>query len=878
MPTYLELYPGKRPPLTAINTVEGLDRDALPVQDKKPDGRQCDKCKLSTGTSIITRCIGAEGDPGGLLVVGEGPGRDENMRGRPFVGVSGQLLRQVVGKWWKGPVAFDNATRCYPAGEKKLEKPVAACRGFLKQTIQEVAPQRIVCVGSWSALSVLGRTASPFSNRRGYSYIQEDNWVDGPVPVFMVIHPAAALRNRFVRQWFEADMKWALTCDLPEYGPWHEVARVVADAQDAEDAFDEFLERSDWISFDVETAGVMWTSTFCIISVAVCGSHSDSPWVWPFEAINDPAMRGPLMRLLMNKRLAKTGANVKYDQLAERSQFGIVVTPITIDVRLLRKLLEPEASGALSDMSELVGMGGYKQELQAEKSERLSAIKRAMKPNAKTTLEELGVPPEVEAALRLGADPDEYQFFILPRDTLHRYNGRDAVATKRLVQRLTSDLAQDVPSMRRTWDRLVRPASVALERVEAWGVPVDKRAIEHFDTYLEGRESKARATLDLHAPGVLWTSPKQVAEVLFDRLRLKPLKLTETGQRSTDEEVLQHLAKKHPLPAALVEHRFITRMRSTYASGMYQHVRDDRSTGYPWWRIHPNVKLDGARSGRTSCTDPNLQNIPRASGSAEGKMARDCFAAPPGYKLVELDYSQLELRVAALLSGDPKMKAIFNSGLDYHQRTAELVSKIAWGLTPEQLTKEHRTMAKAVNFGVLYGKGAGGLADEWGCTVSAAQAVIDAIMGEMKVLDRWCDDRLREAQKTGFVWTWWDGETARRRPLWRVADKSTENDKSRSVAENGAVNSPIQGTASDFCIASLTACVDWLEQDAVPGTRLVLPVHDALMFEVRDDMVDEVAHTAAHIMRSWPFGDVPLVVDCKVGQSWGTMQDYDVAA
>jgi DNA polymerase-1 len=437
--------------------------------------------------------------------------------------------------------------------------------------------------------------------------------------------------------------------------------------------------------------------------------------------------------------------------------------------------------------------------------------------------------------------------------------------------------------MRRTWDRIVRPASVALERVEAWGVPCDRAQIEQFDQYLYAREQKAKATLDQYAPDVNWRSPDQVATVLFDRLKLKAVALTETGKRSTAEEVLVKLASKHPLPAALVEHRFITRMRGTYASGMLEHVRADRSTGYPWHRIHPNVKLDGARSGRTSCTDPNLQNIPRPDGSPEGKMARDCFAAPPGYKLVELDYSQLELRVACLLSRDPKMLEIFKSGVDYHLRTAQLVSKLAWGVDDlmqldKAAAKEYRSRAKAVNFGVLYGKGAGGLAAEWGCKVDDAQRVIDLIMGQFKVLDTWCDARLAEARKTGIVWTWWDGENARRRPLWRVADKSQENDASRNRAENGAVNSPIQGTASDFCIASLTACVDWIEQDCVPGTKLVLPVHDALMFEVRDDMVDEVAHTAAHIMRSWPFGDVPLVVDCKVGQSWGSMVDYDVAA
>jgi len=273
-----------------------------------------------------------------------------------------------------------------------------------------------------------------------------------------------------------------------------------------------------------------------------------------------------------------------------------------------------------------------------------------------------------------------------------------------------------------------------------------------------------------------------------------------------------------------------------------------------------------------NCNEPNLQNISRPKDE-DAKFARDLFVANSGWELLEVDYSQLELRVATMLCQDPKMLAIWQAGVDYHQRTAELISKVAWGIEPSEVTKEHRSKAKVPNFGVIYGMTAKGLAQKLGCSVREAEKIINAIKGEFKVFDKWCKAQVELARNTGFVWTWWAGERARRRPLFSIAD----NDSGRRInAENGAVNTPVQGTASDFCLASITELVPWLINSKLPA-ELVLTVHDSIMFHVRSDVVEEVAHNAQRIMTQWESAGVPLVVDMKRGESWGSLEDYKLA-
>ena len=862
----LPLY--ESPPLSALEQATPLAVD-----------RNCQRCPLPKLTSPKNVCLSAEGEPGGLLVVGEAPLRTDDALGRPLMSEGGKLLRTMVQNFWKGPVAYDLAVRCY-AKDAKLERVVEACRGYLAATAREVQPTRIVVVGSTAAFSVMGRSVAAMLQRRSYAYLPQLG--ARPIPVFFVGHPAMATRNRFVRRWFEDDMKWALSAE-PPMPPWDAMVHIVETADDARRAV-EYLRSFERVAFDCETAGQTYSPSFRVVAISFCAEGDSDSFLWPREAIVNPATREILKAYLADPRAKKSGQNVKFDMQAVLQEFGIWPEGIDADTRLWLKLLDSEAMANLAKMAERVGMGGMKEEnreakeravkavrdiLAAEKR-REKAIEKGKKPGPPPPpLSSVGVDGELERIVRAkdhkGEDLFESESWVyavldkLERPVMHRYNARDSVATAALCEHYEPLLAAE-PGIRMVWDKIVSGASAAIAQVEAWGIPADRDTLLMFDRHLELMEVEAHAKLNGYFPGTNWNSVPQLRDILFKQLGLPSVKLTDSNEESTDKEVLEELKHKHPMIPALIEYRRVTKLRSTYARGMLPYIR-------PHGRIHPSILLDGARSGRTSCKDPNLQNIPRPD-SPEGKMARDVFCCAPGYTFVQADYSQLELRIAAMLSDDPVMIDIFESGVDFHLRTAQMVSQMMWGIPPEKVEKKHRSQAKSVNFGVLYGKTAGSLAEEFGVSRAEAQKVMDAILGKFSKLARWCKDRLTESRKCGDTFTEWDGARARRRSLWRIAEP---DDGIRITAENGAVNTPIQGTASDYCIASLVAAVEWIKQDAVPA-KLILPVHDSLLFEVRNDAVDEVVYQVRRIMESWPSGRVKLAADVEVGRSWGSLE------
>lgn len=895
---HLPLYLG--PPPAAVEVESPLTLDT-----------GCTRCNLPVLGKARNVCIGAEGEPGGLLVVGEGPGRDEDTLKRPFVGASGKLLRSMIARHWPGSWALDNATRCFKGKAELTDGAVDACRPYLAQTVREVAPTRIICVGAWAAYSVMGRGVAPFTTRRGYAYAMRIHGAVAaaaklgadiepmlghspptPVPVFFVIHPAAALRNRFVRKWFEDDFAWACTA-TPPVPPWDAQVHVVETVDDARQAV-AYLRSGEWASFDVETAGLMYDPSFRITSLSLCSADDRDAWLWSSDALRDPAVSAPLKEYMRDPTVHKVAQNGKYDEnsMASWERLGVQVRGLIFDTRLARKLLDPESPAKLEKTAELVGMGGMKEENKEAKAQAVKAVraiiaaehryakaqatpqtgKRKVRLVQPPPLSSLGIDAALEPVVR---DPDQstesWVYAVLDhgqRDVLWRYNARDAVATAALTELVRPQLAA-MPPLQRVYDRILHGASGAIAQIERWGIAADRDALLLFDRHLEVLEHNARQVLDSYYPEANWNSVPQLRDILFRKLGLPVVKLTDNGNESTDKDALEQLKGQHPLIPALTEHRRVTKLRGTYASGMLAHLRPDG-------RIHPSILLDGARSGRTSSQDPNLQNIPRVDdrpadkgGKPEGKMARDIFYAPEGHVLVQADYSQIELRVAAMLSDDPVMLEIFASGVDFHFRTAQLISKIAWGVNPEDVPPkgEFRSKAKSVNFGVMYGKTAGSLAEKWGCTKVEAQRVIDAIKGQFRKFAQWCAERLAEGRRTGESWTWWDGQPARRRSLYRIAD---QEDGSRITAENGTVNNPIQGTASDYCVASLTEVVRWILDDAVPA-KLVLPVHDSLLLEVRRDAVDEVVHALPELMLQWPSGNVKLAVDVEVGPSWGSL-------
>lgn len=830
--------------------------ESCPPQARDPE---CRRCRIGSRGAPRHRCLGADGEPGGLLVVSDYPGLDEDRAGRPFVGKAGGYLREFLARHWRGPVVLTNAVLCAPGAEEVGDAEVDACRGYLAGTLAEARPSHILALGAVACHSITGRDVQPFSARGGHC------WVGG-VPCWLGFNPSAALRNRFVRGWWEEDVRAALTRDPPPRHSEGALVRVVISGDDAV-AAEADLAGCPWFAYDTETFGSFHDPGFRVLCAALCGAGHDDAWVWGPEALRSESCLVPLRRLLASGRAV--AHNAKFDGQAVAAAPIQARAPALADTLLLRRLLDSEADGSLGACGELVGMGGHKLEAQAAVAAAVEVVKRraASHQVGQRCLSFDAAPADDEVIARVvgsGIDPLRVAYAAVPRAVLLRYCGLDAVATARLYDLLRRRLEGE-PEVRRVWEQIVSGASGAFERVEAWGIAADRGGIENARRYFAAREEEVRARLAGHGdfdPG----STKDLRRFLFKELGLDSTRATRTGLESTDADALEELRGVHPVVNDLLQWREFGKMRGTYVDGLLRHLRGDG-------RIHPTFRIDGARSGRVSCTEPNLQNQPKRSEDA--KWIRRCFVAPPGRVLLTIDFSQVELRVAAMLSGDPEMIRIYREGLDYHQRTAEMIARSAWGIEPSEVTPRHRELAKTVNFSTLYGSSAYALSKQIGIPVEEAEAIQDGIKGAFTTFARWAEGRVREARTTGLTWTYWGGQRARRRSLWRIAEPGdeVESQKVRETAERGAYNTPVQGTANDYAVASLVELVRWIEDERIErDCKVVLTVHDEIMLEVAEHMVEEAAWQGKRIMEGWPTTHgVPLRVDAKVGRNWGEM-------
>lgn len=818
---------------------------------------------------------GAPGGPTVLIVAGS-PTRADVEERRPLSGRVGALVRPLVRKHWQGEVVLDLATRCY--GKEVSTTPNDACRPHLARTIEEKPPDRIIALGGPALYSLTGRGIRPLNSRRGYTWL----WNGGkPVPVFFVLAPTEAIGNRFLAKFFEEDFAWALTAKLPQ--PKHlesgAFTSLVASVEEAREAAKE-LARGEGFAFDLEWAGFLWDPEFRILSLAASPVGKSRVWAWDEAAINDDRFE-PIAELLKDPEVPKGGSNVKADQHALWCGKRLRVKGVAFDTRLQRKLLAPDCTANLEDMAELVGMGGHKQEAETALDEieaSITAMHRDKKKRAKSTQGELaGLGSEsLDAAMRLGFDVSKYvenpraiAYAFLEHDVHMRYVSKDALTTARLASLYSGQLMR-APERLAIWEKIVLPASQAIQRVEEWGVPYDAQAGHLFQQAAQMAMDAAYAKVQHYAePGKELNpgSPIQLAQALYDRLGLKPPYSTATGAPSTDEGALRHLQGEtdNPLPAYVLEYRHYQKLIG-YAQDWDRCVRADG-------RVHPSIHLDGARSGRTSCSEPNLQNIPRAADSDDGKRARNCFRAPHGKVMVQLDYSQLELRIACLLSRDKAMADLFRSGEDFHMSTAKLISTMAWGIPPERVTKVHRTGAKAFNFGLAYGKHDRTLAAELGITEEKAAQIRKAIFGSFVDFGHWTRNTIGYARSHGGCWTQWEGERARWRPLTIMGALSKDDRNLVNGGERKAVNTPIQGTASDFCVASIVKLVDLIEAGKMDA-EVILPIHDSVMLLCPKETWKDTAEQARQTMMSYPWATdfVPLDVDVEVGEQWGDLE------
>ncbi|MEX3933478.1 DNA polymerase I [Paraburkholderia phymatum] len=447
-----------------------------------------------------------------------------------------------------------------------------------------------------------------------------------------------------------------------------------------------------------------------------------------------------------------------------------------------------------------------------------------------------------------GKGASQIGFDEVPLDKASEYAAEDADITLRLHRALFPQIAAEVP-LDHVYRNIEVPTSRVLRKMERNGVLIDAEKLRvqsnEIATRLVELEKEA---YELAGGEFNLGSPKQIGQIFFERLELPVIKKTPSGAPSTDEEVLQKLAEDFPLPKILLEHRGLSKLKSTYTDKLPRMV--NATTG----RVHTNYAQAVAVTGRLASNDPNLQNIPVRTG--EGRRIREAFIAPAGHKLVSADYSQIELRIMAHISGDEALLRAFKQGEDIHRATASEV----FSVTPLEVSNDQRRIAKVINFGLIYGMSSFGLASNLGITRDAAKLYIDRYFARYPGVAAYMENTRSSAKAKGYV------ETVFGRRLW-LPEINGGNGPRRQAAERAAINAPMQGTAADLIKMSMIAVQKWIEESGI-GTRMIMQVHDELILEVPDDELSDVRKRLPELMCGVAQLKVPLVAEVGAGANW----------
>jgi DNA polymerase-1 len=445
-----------------------------------------------------------------------------------------------------------------------------------------------------------------------------------------------------------------------------------------------------------------------------------------------------------------------------------------------------------------------------------------------------------------GAKQITFNQVDIERATL--YAAEDSDVTLQLHQALWPQL-EALPSLKKLYETIEQPLVPVLFRMERTGVLVDRELLKKQSAELAGQMLELQSQAHLEAGGPFNVdSPKQLQEILFGKLGIPVIRKTPTGQPSTAEDVLEELAASYALPKLILAYRGVAKLKSTYTDKLPDQI--DQHTG----RIHTSYHQAVAATGRLSSSDPNLQNIPIRT--PEGRRIRQAFVAPPGHSLVAADYSQIELRIMAHLSGDSTLLCAFAEDRDVHQATAAEV----FGISLEAVTPDQRRSAKAINFGLIYGMSAFGLARQLGIGRGEAQKYVDLYFERYPGVKRYMDETKQKARDAGFV------ETLFGRRLY-LPEILSRNQALRQYAERSAINAPMQGSAADIIKRAMIDVDAWLKSSRAPA-RLIMQVHDELVLEVEDGAVSTIVPQLRHHMARAGELRVPLKVDVGIGRNW----------
>ena len=447
-----------------------------------------------------------------------------------------------------------------------------------------------------------------------------------------------------------------------------------------------------------------------------------------------------------------------------------------------------------------------------------------------------------------GKGAKQLTFNQVDLETAAPYAAEDADITLQLHETLWSQLS-DVPPLKKIYEEIEQPLVPVLLDMEETGVLVDRKMLQTQSGELAKKMAELEAKAhDLAGGPFNLGSPKQLQQILFEQQELPVIRKTPKGQPSTAEDVLVELANDYELPAVIIEYRSVSKLKSTYTDKLPLQINE--RTG----RIHTSYHQAVAATGRLSSTDPNLQNIPIRT--EEGRRIRQAFIAPKGQVLMAADYSQIELRIMAHLSADKGLLKAFQKEQDVHRATAAEV----FGMSLDEVTDDQRRSAKAINFGLMYGMSAFGLAKQLGISRGEAQEYTDLYFDRYPGVKQYMDDIRARASEKGYV------ETVFGRRLY-LPEINARNAQRRQYAERSAINAPMQGTAADIIKRAMISVHAWLQEEK-PGARMIMQVHDELVFEVETDKVEAVSKHVTALMNGAAELDVALKVDVGVGANW----------
>lgn len=781
---------------------------------------KCKLCPLHKDAEHV--CLMGDGlRSAPVMVIGEAPGAREDEEHRAFVGPAGKLLDELMLKLAglkREDLYITNANKCRPPANRTPKNPeIKTCvEHYLSKELEAVNPDFVLTLGNPALYSMTKK--SGIMKHRGNLYD-----VNG-YTVFPTVHPAAVLRNPSYASVFTADLLRFGRLVRGEKSELTTSVRIVANPQHLRWLCGK-LAKAKAISYDLETTGLQeWEEGAQIVSIAFTWEAGESAFV-PLHHNKTPWRNPQRVLSILKPFLERT--DCKY--VAHNGKFdcrwlaaaGIQV-PQVHDTMLSAHMLDENRAKSLKVLSQLIlGADAY------------------------------GLGEELKDAR------------TIPMKRLAVYNGKDTDYTYRLWRTFREQLVAE-PRTARVFQKLMMPASNALVTVERNGLWVDQDRLKKRMRRAQEIENKLVVFMKQHVPkkkraDFNFNSPQQVGPWLFDDLALPHFFKTDAGQRSTNESTLVQLKKEHKAVEALLLYRMWHKRLTTYFRPWGENSKMDGL-------LHTVYKLFGTVTGRLSSQNPNMQQVPR------DEFMRGILGAPPGWTFVGMDYSQIELRIAAFVAHEQRMLRMFAAGEDIHLAMAVRLT----GKHPSKITKEERKLAKAVNFGFLYGmypmKFTIYAKDNFDLDVrlDEAERFRDQFFEQFPALVPWHSRQRRLVHRYGYVVS----------PLGRkrnLPDIRSGNDKVVKEAERQAINSPVQSTASDITLTSLVIVDGMIDHDEV---KIVGTVHDQLLFNIRDEAVEKWVPRIHQAMENPPlykwFGaqiDVPTLVDVELGQHWGLTDD-----